>query len=129
MLKEDGRTQNYLVFQSLYKHFRMVDNVNKVTAGKWKRLHDGSTKPPLTCDNSLNPGINHGSCLNQDKVTFTSKSVLHFCIICEINSCPPNLYSKFTLTIVNRLSSVHIDNKTKQLNIISLLVNNKRNFA
>ena len=122
-------TQNYLAFQSLYKHFKIVANVNKVTVRKQKGLHNESIKPPLTSDNSLNPGINHVSCLNQDKVTLTSKSVLHFYIVYQISSCPLNLYSKFVLTVVSCLSSVHIDNKKKQLNIISLFVNNKRNFA
>ena len=35
----------------------MVSNSNKVTSWKYKGIYNGSTKPPATSDNSLNPGI------------------------------------------------------------------------
>ena len=56
---EDDGTQNYLVFQPVSGYFKMVTNTSKVTAWKSKGLSDGSIKPPLTSDNSLNPGINY----------------------------------------------------------------------
>ena len=67
---------------------------NKVTAEKSKGSSDESKKPLSTSDNSLKPvtgyvdnvktGIKFdGDCLKQDKVTFSTKAVLDFCIVYE----------------------------------------------
>ena len=50
--EEDG-TQNYLVFQPVYRHFKTVANTNYISSWKSKGLSDGSFKPPTTSDNSL----------------------------------------------------------------------------
>ena len=103
---EDDGTQNYLVFQPIFKHFKMAISANTVTARKSKGLFDENIKPPWTSDNSLNlviGGIDNaktlvkfdGVCLKQDKVTFTPKAALNFYIIYEVNLWPLNLDSKF----------------------------------
>ena len=71
---EDG-TQNYLVFQPMYRYFEMITNADYISSWKFKGLSNESIKPPTTSDNSLNPALNHygtkirvkftGSCLKQ----------------------------------------------------------------
>ena len=71
---EDG-TQNYLVFQPMYRYFKMITNTDYISSWKSKGLSDESFKPPTTSDNSLNPTLNYygtkirvkftGSCLKQ----------------------------------------------------------------
>ena len=69
-------------------------------------MSDESIELPLTSDNALNPGNNYinnakivvtcyGHYLKQDKVTFTTRAVLNFYIVYEINLWPLNLDSKF----------------------------------
>ena len=83
--EEDG-TQNYLVFQPIHKYFKFV-NINHewyITSWQSKGLSSESIKPPTTSDNSLTPSISYynahkirvkftGSCLKQDKITYTHK--------------------------------------------------------
>ena len=54
---EDG-TQNYLVFQPMYRYFKMITNTDYISSWKFKGLSDESIKPPTTSDNSLNPALN-----------------------------------------------------------------------
>ena len=80
---EDG-SQAYLIFQPVYRFFKIVTNTNYISSWKSKRLSDESIKPPTTSDNSLNPIINYydynirvkftGSCLKQSKITYTHKN-------------------------------------------------------
>ena len=51
---EDG-TQNYLVFQPMYRYFQMITNTDYILSWKSKGLPYESFKPPTTSDNSLNP--------------------------------------------------------------------------
>ena len=71
-------------------------------------MSDESPKSPSTSDNILNTEINYisnakirvkfdGSCLKQEKLTFTDKAILNFCIFSEISLWPPNKVSKITL--------------------------------
>ena len=71
---EDG-TQNHLVFQPVYRYFKMITNADYISSRKSKGLSAESFKPPTTSDNSLNPALNYygtktkvkltGSCLKQ----------------------------------------------------------------
>ena len=51
---EDG-TQNYLVFQPMYRYLKMITNTDYVSSWKSIGLSDESIKPPTSSDNSLNP--------------------------------------------------------------------------
>ena len=67
----------------MYKYFKNIGNTDHVSAWKSRRLSYESTKPPSTSDNSLAPSLRYigtktrlkfvGSCLKQDKITFTHK--------------------------------------------------------
>ena len=56
--KEDG-TQNYLVFQPMYRYFKMITNTDYISSWKSKGLSSESIKPPATSDNSLIPALNY----------------------------------------------------------------------
>ena len=56
--EEDG-TQNYLVFQSINKYFKLITNTNYVSSWKSKGLSSESIKPPTTSSNSLTPTLNY----------------------------------------------------------------------
>ena len=72
--EEDG-TQNYLVFQGMYRYFKMITNTDYISSWKSEGLSVESIKPPTTSDNSLTPALNYygtklkvkftGSCLKQ----------------------------------------------------------------
>ena len=60
---EDG-TQNYLIFQPIFKYFKVnaITNVtNYVLSWNSKGLSDETIKPPTTSDNSLTPTINYNN--------------------------------------------------------------------
>ena len=56
--EEDG-TQSYLVFQPIYKYFKVIANTKNISGWKSKGLTDESIKPPATSDNSLSPLIDY----------------------------------------------------------------------
>ena len=56
--EEDG-TQNYLLFQSLNKHFKIITNTKYVLPWQSKRLLDKTIKPPTTSDYKLNRQLNY----------------------------------------------------------------------
>ena len=63
---------------------------------KSKGLSDESINPPTTCNNSLTPSLSYigsktrvkfvGSCLKQDKITFTHGKTVNIYIVYEIKS-------------------------------------------
>ena len=55
---EDG-TENYLVFQPMYRYFKMITNTDYISSWKSKGLSTESIKPPTTTDNSLTPALNY----------------------------------------------------------------------
>ena len=71
---EDG-TQNYLVFQPLYRYFKVITNTGYISSWKSKRLSAESIKTPTTSGNNLIPALSYhgtktrakstGSCLKQ----------------------------------------------------------------
>ena len=74
---KDG-TQNYLVFQPMYRYLKMITNTDYISWWKSKGLSNESIKPLTTSDNTLNPVLNYygtkiqvkftGSCLKQSKI-------------------------------------------------------------
>ena len=70
--EEDG-TQNYLVFQSINKYFKVIANTNYVSSWKSKGLSAENIMPPTPSSNSLTPALSYygtktrvkfnGSCL------------------------------------------------------------------
>ena len=55
---EDG-TQNYLVFVTKNKYFKVITNSDYVFSWKSKGLCSESIKPPTTSDSSLTPALNY----------------------------------------------------------------------
>ena len=76
---EDG-TKNYLVFQPIYRYFKMITNTDYISSWRSKGLCAESIKQPITSDNSLTPTLNYygnktrvkftGSCLKQSKISY-----------------------------------------------------------
>ena len=56
--EEDG-TQNYLLFQSLNKYFKIITNTKYVLSWQSKGLLDKTIKPPTTSDYKLNRQLNY----------------------------------------------------------------------
>ena len=50
---EDDGTQHYLVFQSIYRYFKKIDNTDHISEWKSKGLPDESRKFLATSDNSI----------------------------------------------------------------------------
>ena len=49
----DG-TQNYLVFQPMYKYFKTINSIDNISEWKSKELSNESIKTPTTTNNFLN---------------------------------------------------------------------------
>ena len=89
----EGGTQNYLVFQPMYRYFKVITNTDYISSWKSKGLSAESIKPPTTSDNSLNPVLNYygtktrvkftGSCLKQSKISYTLGKVVNIYIAYE----------------------------------------------
>ena len=100
--------EHYLVFQPVHKIFKTPINNERIIVYQSKGLSGESVKAPTTSNNSINiiqdyigtPKIQvkfDGSCLKQEKLTFTHKTIINFYIVYEINLRPLNLDSKFAL--------------------------------
>ena len=97
--EEDG-TQNYLVFQAMYQYFKLIPNKKYISEWKSKGLSDESIKPPTASDNSLSPLIDclgnktrlkfNGSCLKQNKLTYTHRIIVNIYIVYEISISDSN---------------------------------------
>ena len=84
---QDDGTQNYLVFQPMYRYYKKISNTDRILVWKSKGLSDESVKPPATSNNSLVPALSYvgiktriklvGSCLKKDKVTFTRGNIVN----------------------------------------------------
>ena len=91
--EEDG-TQNYLVFQPINKYFKKITNTDHISKWKSKGLSDEIIKLPTTTDNS--PALNYvgnktrvkfdGSCLKQNKITYTHGTIVNLYIVYELIS-------------------------------------------
>ena len=57
---EDDGTQNYLVFQTVYRYFKTVSaNDSNILSWKFKGLTDESIKRPSTSNKMLNPLVDY----------------------------------------------------------------------
>ena len=93
--EEDG-TQNYLVFQPIYKYFKIIANKKYISSWQSKGLSDEIIKPPVTSDNSLTPLIDYlgnkirlkfnGSILRQPKSTYNHGKVVNIYIVYELGA-------------------------------------------
>ena len=54
---EDNETQNFLVFQPLYRFFKNIGSTDYISAWKSKGLYDENIKAPATSDNILAPSL------------------------------------------------------------------------
>ena len=88
--REDG-TENYLVFQPIYRYFKRVLGVgNYIYFWKSKGLSNENITSLSASDYSLNPQLSYlgtktrvefrGSCLKQDKIKFSHGEVVNICI-------------------------------------------------
>ena len=92
---EEDRTENYLVFQPLNKYLKVIASTNYVSSWKSKGLSDENITAPTTSDYKCNPKLSYfgtkakleyrGSCLKQDKITFSHGKVVHIYIVCELD--------------------------------------------
>ena len=95
--EEDG-TQNYLVFQPMYRHFKQTagaGNGNYIYYWKSKGLSDVRINSITTPNHSITPNVDYygtktrvefnGSCLKQDSVTFNHGKVVNIYIVYEIS--------------------------------------------
>ena len=96
--EEDG-TQNYLVFQPMYKYFKafsITQYLEYVSEWKSKGLSNESIKAISTSDNSLNPTLSYydtkirvkftGGCLKQPKISYTHGKVVNIYIVYELGA-------------------------------------------
>ena len=103
--EEDG-TENYLIFQSINRYFK-IGNSDYVLSWKSKGLSAESITPPSAPNNFLNPSLNYlgtkirvrfsGSCLKQDKITYTHGKIVNIYIVYEINKKDNTITSDPTL--------------------------------
>ena len=95
---EEDVTQNFLVFQSMYRYFKQISVVGIGTyIYYWqsKGLSDERINSIKTPNYTITPNINYygtktrvefnGSCLKQDSVTFNHKKVVNIYIVYEIS--------------------------------------------
>ena len=93
--EEDG-TKNYLVFQPINKCFKVITGTDYVSSWKSKGLSAETIKPPATSDNSLTPVLNYygtkmrvkftGSCLKQQKISYSHGKVVNIKIVYELGT-------------------------------------------
>ena len=78
----------------MYKYFKKIDNTDYISEWQSKGLSDEIIQPPNTSDKSLAPELSYignktrvkfyGSCLKQDKITFTHEKTVNIYIVYEI---------------------------------------------
>ena len=101
----DYISQNYLVLKPLFKSFTTPTGSDRILAHKSKGLWEESIKPPATLDNSLTPKLIFtengiiaiefkGSCLKQDKATFTDKNMVNLLIVYELDTWTRDLNTR-----------------------------------
>ena len=69
---EEDDTQNYLIFQPMYRYCKLIANTKYILEWKSKGFYDESINPPTTSDNSLSALVGNktrlkfnGSCLKK----------------------------------------------------------------
>ena len=89
-------SQNYSVFQPMYRYFKMITNTDYISSWKSKGLYAESIKPPTRSDDSPNPPLNYygtkarvkftGSCLKQSKISYNHGKVVNIYIVYELGA-------------------------------------------
>ena len=113
---DSGVTQNYFVFQPIFRYFRRIDNTDYVLEWKSKELSDESIKSPSVPNNILDNSLNYLgstirakfniSCLKEGKITFNNGKTVNIYIVYEINkncniSNDPALKNSFLVLQLN----------------------------
>ena len=85
----------------MYKSFKKISKINHISSRKSKRLSDEIIKPRAKSDNSLAPALNYvgnkirvtfdGSCLRQNKITYTHGTIVNIYTVYEFSSNLNNL--------------------------------------
>ena len=101
--EEDG-TQNYLVFQPMYRYFKVfsiTQYLEYVSEWKSKGLSNESIKAISTSDNRLNPTLSYydtktrvqftGSCSKFSKISYTHGKVVNIYIVYELDASSSNV--------------------------------------
>ena len=102
---EEVGTQNVLVFQPLYRHFRKIIAVgsgNYIYFWKSIGLSDERLDSITACNYKITPELSHygskisvkfnGSCLKQDKVTYNHGAIVNIYIVYEISKIYNSTY-------------------------------------
>ena len=97
--EEDG-AQNYLVFQTLNKYFKVIASTDYVSSWKSKGLSAETINPPSTSDNSLTPALSYydtktgvkltGSCLKQSTISCSHRKIVNIYIVYELGTSGSN---------------------------------------
>ena len=98
--EEDG-AQNYLVFQTISRYFKIIANTKFISSWKSKGLSNETITLYATSDNSLTPLIDHygikvrvkfnGSCLKQsNKLTYSYGANANIYIVYELGGSGSN---------------------------------------
>ena len=98
--EEDG-SQNYLVFQPIFRYFKIIANKKFISLWKSKGLFDKAITPYATSDNSLTPLIdyygskirakfNKGSLKQSNNLTFSYGSRVNMYIVYELGASSSN---------------------------------------
>ena len=93
---DDDGTQNYRVFQPINRYFKKIASTEIISSWKSKGLSDEIIKSPATSNNSLDPELSsfinkikvksNGSCLKQDKITYTHGAIVIIYTVYELSS-------------------------------------------
>ena len=91
---EEYGTQNYLVFQPINRHLKLIGNTDYDSSWKSKGLSAESIKPPTTSDNSLTPRLNYygnkvknkftESCLKQSAIPYNDRTTVNIYIVYDV---------------------------------------------
>ena len=97
---EEDDTQNYLVFQPIFRYFKVntINNTDYILSWKYKGLSVETINPPTT---SFSPSISYvgnkirvkfnGSCFTQsNKFTYTHKTVVNISVVYELGASTSN---------------------------------------
>ena len=92
-----GRSQNYIIFQPAFKHFKFFSGIlDTIYVWNSNALSEKTMTFPTTLDNSFPPKLTYinksktlvkleRNCLKQDKVSFTDRNVVIF-IVYELDT-------------------------------------------
>ena len=119
---EDDGTQNYLVFQPMYKYFKKIGNTDHISSWESKRLSDEIIKLPTASNNILVPKLKYTgkrmyvnfnrSCLKQDKITLNHGKTVNI-IVFDLKS---TLNYNENITLENCFFGVANSTKSADIN-------------